>query len=362
VGWIVKKADSYLARYRDPNGRERSRSFRTKTAARRFLNDVEAAKDRGNWIDPAGAKLLFGDWADHHAETWLHLRAATRARAESLMRNHVLSRFDDCRLGIITPVDVQAWVNELIAEGLSASTVHGCYRIFSQVMDSAVTSNLIPVSPCRQIALPRLERTEMHFLMPEQIHSLAAACKGYSTLIYSAAYLGLRWGELAGLRRVRVNLLRQTVEVTEILTDVKGHLAFGPPKTTASRRSVSVPKFLKDMLEEQLKTRPPGDDALVFVGRDGAPLRASNFRRCHWKPAVARARLPEDLRFHDLRHTAASLLIAQGAHPKEIQSRLGHSSITTTLDRYGHLFPGLDDRLREGLDVLFRSATEGHST
>jgi integrase len=175
-------------------------------------------------------------------------------------------------------------------------------------------------------------------------------------LIYAAGYLGLRWGELAGLKRARVNLLKQVVEVVVILTEVKGRLDFGLPKTKASRRSVSVPGFLNEMLSEHLEHRPGGPETLVFVGRDGAPLRRSNFRKRHWLPALKTSGLPEDLRFHDLRHTAVSFLIAQGAHPKEIQARLGHSSITTTLDRYGHLFPSLDERLREGLEDLFQQA------
>lgn len=358
MGWISKneKAGSYEARYRDPNGRERSRSFRTKAEARRFLNEVETAKHRGSWIDPAHSKILFASWAEEHAKTRVHLRPATQARAVSLMKTHVLPRFGDSRLGTITQVEVQAWVNSLIGEGLSASTAHGCYRLFSQVMDSAVVANIIPASPCRQIALPRLERVEMRFLNPKELQLLAGACDGYATLIYAAGYLGLRWGELAGLKRARVNLLKRVVEVVEILTEVKGRLDFGLPKTKSSRRSVSVPGFLNEMLREHLERRPAGPETLVFVGRDGSPLRRSNFRKRHWLPALKTSGLPEDLRFHDLRHTAVSFLIAQGAHPKEIQARLGHSSITTTLDRYGHLFPSLDERLREGLEDLFQQA------
>jgi Phage integrase, N-terminal SAM-like domain len=184
MGWISKneKAESYEARYRDPNGRERSRSFRTKAEARRFLNEVETAKHRGSWIDPALSKILFASWAEEHAKTRVHLRPATQARAESLMKAHVLPRFGDSRLGTITQVEVQAWVNSLIGEGLSASTAHGCYRLFSQVMDSAVAANIIPSSPCRQIALPLLERVEMRFLNPQELQKLAGVCDGYATL------------------------------------------------------------------------------------------------------------------------------------------------------------------------------------
>ena len=109
------------------------------------------------------------------------------------------------------------------------------------------------------------------------------------------------------------------------------------------------------MLSKHLDANPSRPNDLIFVGRDGAPLRRTNFRKRHWIPSLERAGLPLDVRFHDLRHTCAAILIAQQAHPKEIQARLGHSSITTTLDRYGHLFPSLDDRLRTGLDELFHA-------
>jgi integrase len=96
--------------------------------------------------------------------------------------------------------------------------------------------------------------------------------------------------------------------------------------------------------------------SFVFTDVDGGVLRGARFRRRYWKPAVLRAGLPSGLRFHDLRHTCASLLIAEGAHPKEIQARLGHSSIRTTLDIYGHLLPNLGARLDEGLERMFREA------
>jgi integrase len=118
-----------------------------------------------------------------------------------------------------------------------------------------------------------------------------------------------------------------------------------------------MPGFLRDELAALLAERPGEDpDALVFTAPEGGPLR-SCWRRRFWKPAVRKAGLPEDLRIHDLRHTAAALLIRQGAHPKAIQAHLGHSSITVTMDLYGHLFPDAD-----GLDATFRQAASRPET
>jgi integrase len=173
--------------------------------------------------------------------------------------------------------------------------------------------------------------------------------------VLSAAYLGCRWGELVGLKRTRLNLLHGSVEIVGTLEEVGGAAPryVEATKTTSSRRKLSVPTFLVDELRNHLSEAPPSD--FVFSTVEGHPLRRNNFRRRYWLPAVEEAGLAP-LRFHDLRPTCASLLIAQGAHAKEIQVRLGHASIVTTMNVYGHLLPSLDERLTEGLDEAYRKA------
>jgi integrase len=201
----------------------------------------------------------------------------------------------------------------------------------------------------------------MLFLEAHEVQALAdhPDLRDYRALIYTAADTGLRAGELLALTRADLDLLRGTVQVHRALKELNGILPFGPTKTHRSR-AVSLPRFLSALLNEHLTTSPivlPGGSALVFPGPRGGPLRHGNFYRRHFRPAVEEA-LPHKraLRFHDLRHTAASLLIAQGAHPKLIQARLGHASITTTLDRYGHLFPSVEEALAEKLNAAYESA------
>ena len=144
--------------------------------------------------------------------------------------------------------------------------------------------------------------------------------------------------------------------MAESVAEVKGHgLVFGEPKTY-ERRSVTLPDFLRHELAEVLDARPSEPSAFVFASPDGQVLRHGLFYQRKFKPAVRTAGLPERARFHDLRHTCAALCIALGAHPKAIQERLGHSSITVTLDRYGHLFPKLDEALTDRLGDMRRSA------
>jgi integrase len=218
-------------------------------------------------------------------------------------------------------------------------------------MTAAVNADMLARSPCRAVRLPKIERQEMRFLTPAEVARLANAISPrYRALVLLAAYGGLRIGELAGLRRGRVNLVRGTVDVAEIVVEVKGKLFIGPPKTRAGRRTIGLPQAVVDELATHLG--PLGSaDAHVFTSDKGGILRTSNFRAKVWLPAVRAAGLTP-LRPHDLRHTAVALWIAAGANPKEVSVRAGHTSVAFTLDRYGHLFEGHDLELRDRLDTM----------
>lgn len=362
MGTIRKrKSGSYEAIYRDPAGRTRSRSLKTKAQARSFLSTVETEKQRGTWTDPQFARTRFEEWAEEFWRTKLNRRRSTKMRDDSYIRNHVLPTFGRAPLGAITQPDVRAWVEKLAKKGLAANTVKQCYRLMAATMAAAVDARLIPESPCRNISLPRPTNTEQRFLTAEEVQRLAEAIADpFRALVLSAAYLGCRWGELAGLKRTRLNLLHATVEIVGSLEEVGGAAPkyVEATKTISSRRRVSMPQFLVDELQDHLSKAPRSE--FVFSTVEGHPLRRNNFRRRYWLPAVEEAGLTP-LRFHDLRHTCASLLIAQGTHAKEIQVRLGHASIATTMNVYGHLLPSLDGRLNEGLERAFREAERGEA-
>jgi integrase len=199
--------------------------------------------------------------------------------------------------------------------------------------------------------VPRRPEGVTRFPSVAEVERLAEAIRPpHDVLVYTLAYGGLRWGEAAVLRRERCDLLRSRLEVTESLSEAWGGLQFGSTKTRR-RRTVVIPGFLRDLLASHLATEVADDPAaLVFTSSEGGPLRNSNFRRRVWNDAVAEAGLGEGLRIHDLRHTCASLLIAEGAHPRAVMGHLGHSSITVTMDRYGHLFPSDMEALAEAFD------------
>jgi integrase len=232
-------------------------------------------------------------------------------------------------------------VAELSASGLAPNTVHKAYQVLSKALASAVDAGRLAQSPCRNVPLPRVEATEMRFLAPDEVARLAAVIHPrYRALVVVGAYAGLRIGELGGLRRARVDVLRGRIDVAEKVVEVGGHLHFGQPKTRAGRRQVPLPRPVTSEIEEHLaRYVSPNGDALVFTGPDGGALRARQFRARRWLPAVNAAGLAP-LRPHDLRHTAVARWIADGASPKQIATWAGHTSVSVVLDRYGHLFPG----------------------
>lgn len=355
---------TWRARYRGPDGRERSRTFDRKADAEQFLAQTESDKARGAWIDPSRAEVRFGEWSERWMTTATHLKPKTVAGYESLLRSRILPTFSRAPIGAIRPTDVRDWVAGMQADGLSASRCRQACHLLGSILQMAVEDGRLATSPCATTKLPRLPQVEMAYLAPEELRSLLDVVSPvYRTFVELLAVGGLRFGEAAALRRGRCDLGRSRVMVAESLADVSGVLYFGPPKTH-QRRAVTIPRFLRDRLAERIESMSSAD-TLVFQAPQGGPIRYSNFIRRVWKRALTEAGLP-DMGVHALRHTCAALLISQGAHPKAIQSHLGHRSITTTLDRYGHLFDDEHDKLAERLDAAYSDlvpttalATEG---
>lgn len=349
----------WQVRYRDPSGRERAKSFTRKVDAERFAVTVEADKLRGEWADPRLSKTNLTDWSSRWLQTKTHLKPKTLVGYESNLRAHVLPRFGRYELRQVSRLDVEEWVAELRSKGLGQSGVRQARQILNSMMNLAVETGYLATNPVAGVRIARERQPEMLFLTAEEVERLATAIRPeYSTLVYVFAYGGLRWGELAALRRRRCHLLQSRLEIAESVSEARGELHFGSTKTYRTRMVV-IPGFLRDLLAEHLSRSVPDDPAaLVFTSPKGHPLRNTNFRRNIWYPALAEAGLPEGLRIHDLRHTCASLLISQGAHPKAIQAHLGHSSIAVTMDKYGHLFPSDIDALAHSLDRARSQALE----
>lgn len=340
----------WVARYYGPDGRQRSKSFGRKVDATAFLSKMQTEKLRGQWIDPRGAQVRFGEWAREWFAGKHTLGEHAWDRDEGLLRIHVIPPFEHMAIGRINPLDIRSWTNDLVAKGLSPHTIRPCVRIMSAIMRAAVAAKLIAESPVLHdiIDLPPLERKRERFLTETEVERLAESIEPhYRLIVLMAAYTGCRWQELAGLKRIYLDLDGGRLHIRGVLKRVKGDVVFREkPKTDASRRTIGLPPFLVEMLKEHIAQQPLGE--WVFTGPRGGILRDSNFKR-PWAKAVAEANL-SPLTFHDLRHTHAAWLVRDGIQPLALQHRLGHKSIKTTMDVYGHLFPNHDLALVEQLD------------
>lgn len=347
----------WQVRYIDPTGRERSKTFRRKVDAEKFLIHTEAQKQRAEWINPELSATAFAAFAEPWLATRSHLKPRTFEGYGSLLRVHILPTFGSTRLDRIETMSIETWVAERRATGLSASRTRQAHQVLSQILAAAVKARYIPSNPAVGVKLPRLPRREQLFLEPHEVVGIADAMPDrFRALVYIFAYGALRWGEAVAMRRRRIDVLRGHLEVAESLADVAGIHVFGPTKNYRNR-TIVLPGFLRDMLNDHLVNHTaPGLDGLLFTAENGAPLRNSNFNRRVWQPVVAACGLSEDLRMHDLRHTAVALLISQGAHPEAIKRYLGHSSIAVTMDIYGHLFPSDAEDLADKLDALWRDS------
>ena len=340
---------SWQARWRDPTGGQRSKNFPRRIDAERFLVTVEARKLAGTYIDPRAGRLRLGDFTQQTTAGWVNRRDSTKARDESYLRSLVLPTFADMPIGAIGLFDVQEWIADLDAAGYAPATIRKASQLLERILNDAVNGGLIAASPCRDITLPKTQDTEKRFLSPEEITHLADTIHPrYHALVVTAAYTGCRIGELIALDVDRYQPDQRIIRIERSLAEVRGHLRFGQPKTAAARRAVSVPSWLPEVIDQHLATYPPGPDWLIFTAPEGGPIRRNTFRSRFWLPAVNDS-VGQPMRFHDLRHSHVALLIAQGAHPAVIASRLGHTSVKTVLDVYGHLYEGLD---RNAADTL----------
>jgi integrase len=273
-----------------------------------------------------------------------HLQPSTRDRYESIVSKHIEPRLGTTPLAKTQHADLADWISQIDLAPASVRYIHG---VMSLILKLAVRDGRLQRNPAAGVRLPKPHQTEKQFLSKEQVFALADAAGDYRTSVLTLAYCGLRWGELAALKVGCVDLMRRRLTVAESATEVQGHLVWGTPKNH-QHRSVSVPRFLADLLSDQIVGKAPTD--LVFTTPQGNVLRNLNFRRDVFDPAAIDAGL-EGLTPHELRHTAASLAVSVGANVKAVQRMLGHKSAAMTLDVYSGLFDGDLDAVADRLDA-----------
>jgi integrase len=327
---------AYVARYLDPEGQERSRSFRTEREAERLLIQVEAAKLNGSYPDPAASRLTFNQWADQWWQVWAadpDRSPTTLGAADSRLRCHLRPTFGRRRLSEITASSIRQWQYELRGKELEHGTVMACRSLLNRILQAAEDERLIPANPVAKVPPPKrpvdpeviFGRVEPRIYTPKQVGQLlASAAPEDRGVLLVLIGTGLRAGELCGLRGARVDLGRRRLEVATVRYDAgRFGRGFKPrPKSTAGIRSIP----LAALVVEELRRRPAERSSLLFPDASRYRLRHAYLR------AVRRARahghlLGLDLRGpHDLRHTFATWLEDDGIPARVIDELMGHAA------------------------------------
>jgi integrase len=327
------------------------------------------------------AVVTFDVWAERFVDTLTGVEVRTRHDYRRDIRNHFLPTFgskDICNADAITPTDIKRWVNALeagerdkknreewIRRPVSAKTLANLHGLLYGIFQAAVEAQppLRTSNPCARTRLPRTDagiEDEMTFLEREEFALIRAAvkdiCKGDALdLVDFMVGTGLRWGEVSALQ-VRDISRRGNHTVLRVQRAWKRQednvFVLGKPKTRKSRRTVVLSPALVEIVERNREGKKAED--FVFTTVTGKPWRHANFLCRRWQPAVEKAQkagLTKKPRPHDLRHTHVSWLIAANVPLPAIQARLGHESITTTVDRYGHLVQQLDDEVAAAVEA-----------
>ena len=363
MAWIqrLKRTDgttSYKVYWRDPSRKIRTKTYRTRKNADRWIREVEHQKDVGTYVDPNLGKVPLSAFWDHFIRTSPPPAESTRALYSMQARTYILPHLGRVPLQRLTKPMIKSFLADLHEEGVRDPSINGAYRLLRRVLSVAVEEGRIAQNPAARIQAPKSAPREMNFMSATEVDSLSRAVdERYEALILFLAFTGTRIGEAAALRMKNVDFLKRQVTIVEASKEVEGKLYLGPTKNRRNR-SVTLPSFLSDKLAKHVEqfSSPEDPEALVFPGPSGEFLRQTAFRNRVFKPAVARLGLTPNLRPHDLRHTAVALAIQANWHPRKIQEMLGHSSIEVTLGTYGHLFDSLHGEGADRLDAIYAEA------
>jgi len=356
-GTITRRKDGrWEARYYVPtvNGTKR-RTIYGKTQAEVRDKLTKALSDRIDGIVYDDENMTVGEYLD----VWLKgsvygsVRRSTYDRDTNLVNNHIKPNLGGLKLKKLNSAHVQSFYRDRLDTGLSASTVHKMHDILRRGLAQAVKWHLMPRNVADTVKPPRPAPREMRALSADGTRRLleATGADRLEALYVLAIHTGMRQGEMLALRWQDVDLENAVVSVRRTLTRSGGKIAFGEPKTNKSRRSIRLTlqavEALRSHLERQLRDMEIlgdryQDQGLVFATDTGGPINPSNLRQRSFMPLLKRAGLPH-MRFHDLRHTCATLLLSRGVHPKFVQELLGHATIAITLDTYSHVMPSMGD-------------------
>ncbi len=360
-----KTSGLYMARYwiETPKGPKR------KTIYGKRREDVrdELAKAMANRADG----LVFDDenlTVGEYMDSWLKgsvrgsVRQSTFDRYEIAVRVHIKPALGRLKLKKLTPAHLAAFYQDRLDTGSAPASVNKLHVTLHKALDQAVKWHMVPRNVAEVVKGPRPVHKEMRTLSAEETRKLLETARGdkLEALYVLAVHTGMRQGELLALKWQDVDLENARLSVRRTITKSGGKVLLGEPKTRKSRRTIELTEagvtalrthLYRQMQEMQRLGDLYRDQGLVFASEGGTLINPANLRKRSFGSLLKRAGLPP-IRFHDLRHTCATLLFSRDVHPKHVQELLGHSNIAITLDTYSHVIPGMGAQTARAMEDL----------
>lgn len=347
-GTVVKKGASYYCVYRVGGKQKWVKGGDTKRQAEKRLAEAVNDINQGTYqeLKEAGFKDFSTLWLNIYAKA--KCKASTLRSYQDIINGHLVPYFENILLTNISPAKIQKYIPLKMAEGLTPKSITNHLVPLKEMLKHGVIWGYLKENPALYVEKPRVEREEMDFLTPEELRLfLEKVSPQYYPLFLTAVLTGLRRGELLALQWGDIEFAHNLIHVRRSLYKGK----FVSPKSKKSVRKVVMTTNLASVLKRHKLEAMPNELELVFANGKDQPIDGDTLVKRQFLPALRRAGLRK-VRFHDLRHTYTALLISQGENVKFIQSQLGHASIQTTLDRYGHLLPESNREAGDRLDAM----------
>jgi integrase len=356
-GTLRKRADDrYESRLDiglDANGKRIRASFYGKTK-QEALAQLNAARGlpTPRTIGRATVAEYFNAWLED-----VRQRSAfsTYKQRETIARLHICRYIGGLRLSALRPEKIAAVLKLLRRSGIGQRTIELAYIILHVALADAVRSGLLATNPCDACAKPKVARRRPSIWNASQANAFLKSASGtpYYALFVLAITTGMRQGELLGLQWENVDLENRFLSVVYTLAEGPAGPELKEPKTLSSRRRVDLPNIAVNAL----RGLPGTERGFVFNAADGKPIRKTNFIRRVYHPLITKAGVPR-IRFHDLRHTANTLLLLDGVSPNVLAERMGHTTTRMTLDTYGHVLAGAQRIAADSVDRIFAPSAD----
>ena len=348
-GSVYRRKDGRcVGEYEDANGKRRYVSGKTKAEVRTKLRRLLADRDEGVAYD--SENLTVGDYLDR----WLRalegsVRQRTWQRHEEVVRLHLKPMIGSGKLDKLNALQIQTMYSQKLNAGLSARSVEIIHVTMHKALKQAVRWSLVPRNVAETVTPPRPTKREITPLTQQQLRALLETARDDElyALWVLACTTGMRNGEPLAIQWRDIDLEAGTLQVKRTVFDGK----VNPPKTASGRRTIRLSKLaLAALRQHRINATERQTSEWVFSSRAGTPISVHNLHNRSWKPLLERAGLPAGTRMHDLRHSAATLLLSKGVAVKVVSEMLGHADVSTTLGIYAHVLPDMQSIAADAAD------------